>query len=59
MAELRFGFCVPVFANPGPAFFRTPDLGVSHFMLWFLDFPSLAGIQLFSEQVMPALRRTA
>jgi alkanesulfonate monooxygenase SsuD/methylene tetrahydromethanopterin reductase-like flavin-dependent oxidoreductase (luciferase family) len=20
----RFGFCVPVFANPGPAFFRTP-----------------------------------
>ncbi|MCA1644399.1 MAG: LLM class flavin-dependent oxidoreductase, partial [Chloroflexi bacterium] len=25
MAELQFGFCVPVFANPGPAFFRTPN----------------------------------
>ena len=24
MSELRFGFCVPLFANPGPAFFRTP-----------------------------------
>jgi alkanesulfonate monooxygenase SsuD/methylene tetrahydromethanopterin reductase-like flavin-dependent oxidoreductase (luciferase family) len=24
VTELRFGFCVPVFANPGPAFFRTP-----------------------------------
>src|SRR5947199_5717163 len=23
-AEPRFGFCVPVFANPGAAFFRTP-----------------------------------
>ena len=23
-SESRFGFCVPVFANPGPAFFRTP-----------------------------------
>ena len=21
---MKFGFCVPVFANPGPAFFRTP-----------------------------------
>src|SRR6267142_1227185 len=25
MAEVRFGFCVPIFANPGPAFFRTPN----------------------------------
>ena len=25
MSELRFGFCVPVFANPGAAFFRTPN----------------------------------
>jgi len=25
MAEPRFGFCVPIFANPGAAFFRTPN----------------------------------
>ncbi len=24
MADTRFGFCVPIFANPGAAFFRTP-----------------------------------
>jgi len=35
------------------------ELGISHFMLWFLDFPSLAGIQLFAEQVMPVLRSSA
>src|SRR5437764_913126 len=23
---MKFGFCVPVFANPGAAFFRTPAL---------------------------------
>ena len=22
--NIRFGFCVPIFANPGMAFFRTP-----------------------------------
>lgn len=32
-------------------------LGVRHFMLWFLDFPSLDGLQLFAEQVLPELRR--
>ena len=31
-------------------------LGVSHFMLWFLDFPSTTGLTLFAEKVMPALR---
>lgn len=29
------------------------DLGVRHLMLWFVDFPSLRGLQLFSTDVMP------
>jgi len=32
------------------------DLGVTYFMLWFLDFPSLKGIRLFAEKVMPHFR---
>ena len=34
-------------------------LGIGHFMLWFLDFPSLAGLRLFAEQVMPEVRAAA
>ena len=32
------------------------ELGVSHFMLWFMDYPSLDGIRLFAREVMPAFR---
>lgn len=31
-------------------------LGARHFMLWFLDFPSTQGIELFAEKVLPAIR---
>lgn len=30
------------------------DLGVRHFMLWFIDYPSLSGMRLFAERVLPA-----
>lgn len=33
-------------------------LGVSHFLLWFLDFPSFHGIELFAEKVRPGIDRT-
>jgi alkanesulfonate monooxygenase SsuD/methylene tetrahydromethanopterin reductase-like flavin-dependent oxidoreductase (luciferase family) len=29
------------------------ELGVSHFSLWFLDYPSFGGIRLFAKQVLP------
>ena len=28
------------------------DLGVSHFMLWFIDYPSTRGLRLFAERVL-------
>jgi alkanesulfonate monooxygenase SsuD/methylene tetrahydromethanopterin reductase-like flavin-dependent oxidoreductase (luciferase family) len=31
------------------------ELGISHFMLWFLDFPSLDGMRLFAERIRPAI----
>jgi alkanesulfonate monooxygenase SsuD/methylene tetrahydromethanopterin reductase-like flavin-dependent oxidoreductase (luciferase family) len=31
-------------------------LGISHFMLWFVDFPRLDGLRLFAEKVMPAFQ---
>ena len=32
------------------------DLGVSHFLLWFLDAPDEAGLRLFIDQVAPRWR---
>lgn len=32
------------------------DMGVSHFMVWFLDFPAPDGLRLFAERVLPAVR---
>jgi len=29
------------------------DLGVTHFMLWFMDYPNLDGVRLFAEEVAP------
>ena len=32
------------------------DLGAGHFMLWFMDYPDLAGLRLFAREVMPGFR---
>ncbi|MDP2950413.1 MAG: LLM class flavin-dependent oxidoreductase [Chloroflexota bacterium] len=33
-------------------------LGITHFIMWFLDFPSLRGLRLFAEGVMPHFTRS-
>ncbi|MBU0672231.1 MAG: LLM class flavin-dependent oxidoreductase [Candidatus Margulisbacteria bacterium] len=33
------------------------ELGVSHFMLWFMDYPSHMGIKLFADKVMPHFKK--
>jgi alkanesulfonate monooxygenase SsuD/methylene tetrahydromethanopterin reductase-like flavin-dependent oxidoreductase (luciferase family) len=32
------------------------SLGVTHFMLWFLDMPSSDGLKVFAKEVLPAFR---
>jgi alkanesulfonate monooxygenase SsuD/methylene tetrahydromethanopterin reductase-like flavin-dependent oxidoreductase (luciferase family) len=63
-----FGSSSPLHATIDDWLIGTPDdvirqlgeylaLGVSHFMLWFVDFPSLDGLRLFADQVAPHFRR--
>ena len=32
------------------------DMGIDSFMLWFMDYPSLDGMRIFAERVMPEFR---
>lgn len=62
--------CQPLHATIDDWLVGTPDdvirqvqvylaLGVSHFMLWFVDFPRLDGLRLFAERVAPVFRKSA
>lgn len=35
------------------------DMGITHFMLWFVDVPRGDGLRLFAEQVAPAFKTSA
>ena len=32
-------------------------LGIERFMLWFMDYPTLNGVQLFANSIMPWFRQ--
>jgi alkanesulfonate monooxygenase SsuD/methylene tetrahydromethanopterin reductase-like flavin-dependent oxidoreductase (luciferase family) len=33
------------------------DAGVTHFMLWFMDYPSVQSMTIFAEDIRPRLKK--